>query len=160
MDEVELISVANNYLNELGYDLDEKTALVNDKIVSYRNVKKEKLDNDPRNNIIINDIDVFIDNNIVLVMETSSSYLYFNRRDFSRDECSRLSEKIISTSYSFTKVRDRVIKSCNRKVTNLLNGNIVNKLNNSYMDSIEVDLNYKLTDGYPFKRKDKKLIKE
>ena len=53
-----------------------------------------------------------------------------------------------------------MIKTCNQKLTKLFNGKVENQINNSYMDSIEVDQDYELTDGYPSKRKDKKLIKE
>ena len=160
MDEVELVFVATNYLKELGYTIDESNVLVKDKIVTFKNVKMKKLDNDSRTNIVVSDIDVFIDNSLVLIMETSSSFLYNNMRDFYKEESSRLSEKMISTKYSFTMHDGRVIKSCNRKIVNLYHGNIIDQVNNNYTKTIEVDNNYQLTDGFPYKNKDKKLIKE
>jgi len=160
VDEVELIFLASNYLKELGYEINEDNFVVKDKTVSLKDVRMESNKNDSRKSISVDDIDVFIDDSIIFIIETFSNYLYYNRRDFSRDEHSRLSEKIVSTTYSFTKVNDRVIKSCNQKMTKLFNGKIEKQINNSYMDSIEVDPDYVLTDGYPFKRKDKKLIKE
>lgn len=160
MDEVELAFVAKNYLKKLDYKIDLDNLSVKDKIVSFKNVRLNKNNEDSRKNIVINDVDVFIDNDLVLIMDTTSSYLFYNRRDFSRDEKSRLFESIISTKYSFTKVNDRVIKSCHKNVTNLINGKTISKLNNEFMDSIEVDNNYELTDGYPVKNLSKKLIKE
>ena len=160
MDEVELIFLASDYLKELGYEINKDNFVVKDKIVSLKEVKMESNKNDSRKSISVDDIDVFIDDNIIFIIDTSSNYLFFNRRDFSRDKYSRLTEKIVSTTYSFTKVNDRVIKTCNQKLTKLFNGKVENQINNSYMDSIEVDQDYELTDGYPSKRKDKKLIKE
>lgn len=160
MDEVELVFVATNYLKELGYNINEDNVSVKDKIVSFSNVEFNKRKNDSRKNIIISDIDVFIDKNIVLIMETSSSFLFNNMRDFNMDNSSNLSEKITSTKYSFTKHKNKVLGTCNKTVSNLYNGDIINKVNNNYMKSIEVDQDYQLTDGYPYEKNDKKLIKE
>ena len=160
MDEVELVFVATNYLKELGYKINENNIIAKDKIVSFSNIEFNKRKNDSKNNIIISDIDVFIDKNIVLVMETTSSFLFNNMTDFYLENNSNLSEKITSTKYSFTKNKDKVLSSCNKIVTNLFNGDTINKVSNNYMKSIEVDQDYQLTDGYPYKKNDKKLIKE
>ena len=160
MDEVELVFVATNYLKELGYKINEENIIVRDKIVSFRNVEFNKRKNDSRKNIIISDIDVFIDKSIVLVMESTSSFLFNNMRDFNKDNSSNLSEKITSTKFSFTKHKNKVLGACTRNVTNLYNGDIINKVSNNYMKSIEVDQDYQLTDGYPYKKNVKELIKE
>ena len=160
MDEVELVFVATNYLKELGYKVNEKNIIVKDKIVSFSNIEFNKRKQDSRKNIIISDIDVYIDKSIVLVMESTSSFLYDNMRDFNKDNNSNLSEKITSTKYSFTRHKNKVLGTCNKSITNLYNGDIINKVNNNYMKSIEVDQDYQLTDGYPYKNKVKELIKE
>ena len=160
MDEVELVFVATNYLKELGYKINENNIIAKDKIVSFSNVEFNKRNNDSRKSIIISDIDVFIDKNIVLIMESTSSFLFNNMRDFNKEKSSNLSEKITSIKYSFTKHKNKVLGTCNKNVTNLYNGDIINKVNNEYMKVIEVDQDYQLTDGYPYKKNDKKLIKE
>jgi len=160
VDEVELVFIAANYLKELGYTIDKNNVYVKDNIVNFRNVKINKLDKDSRTNIVISDISVYVDQSLINITENTSSFLFNDMRDFNKDESSRLSEKNISIKYSFTKHNDKVIKSCTKKITNLYNGNVVEQINNDYMKTIVVDKDYKLTDGFPFNKKAKKLIKE
>ena len=162
MSEVELISLAYNYLINLGYDIDMfKDYLINsENEVVFKYVYHNKPESNKEKYLIgVSGIKVYIDEEQVNILEITSDFSYDNINDFYNLDNSKLDEKLTKTNISFNHIKNNVIKSFNKEISYIYNGKTINKVNNMYSDIINVSEDYKLVDGYPIDY-NKKLIKE
>ena len=152
MEKIELISLAKNYLEDFGYEIDEENTLVSceENKVNLKSYKLESLD-EKRKCINTSDIKFVLDhslNNIdinaniseVVFVEAGGSNI-LRKAILSRTE----SDNNITLSVN----NGKVVKTVNKKITTTGVRNDTRRLTNSYSTYIDVDNNYKLTDGYP-----------
>lgn len=152
MDEVELASLAQNYLNKLEYDIDENTdKVIHNNTISYRKILSVQSNNNI-NYLSISNIDFYIDESQVLINDNTSRYIFKDFEDFNRNNDSKLTEFDINTEISFTRLDDKVIRTSRTKCKSFYNTQSLYNHDETRIENIKVDKNYKLTDGYPTKK--------
>ena len=152
MEKIELISLAKNYLEDFGYEIDEENTLVSceENKVNLKSYKLESLDEKRKCintsdikfvlNQGLNNIDINANTSEVVFVEAGGSNI-LRKAILSRTE----SDNNITLSVN----NGKVVKTVNKRMTTTGVHNDTRELTNSYSQYIDVDSNYKLTDGYP-----------
>lgn len=160
MEKIELISLAKNYLTDFGYEIDEDNTIIlcDDNIVSLKSYKLLSLD-EKRKSVNTSDIRFILDqvNDSININENSSEVVFVEAGG--RDILKRaiLSKTEIDKNINLSISNGKVLKNVNKKMIATGKDKQVRHLTNHYSDVIDVDLNYKITDGYPKKNIAKEL---